>query len=502
MNITTMVYVALFITVILYLLIGYLGYKKTDQDSLDDFYLAGRDLGGFVLFLTVGASWFSMWFLLGAPGSFFTHGVGFNSFFVLNIVLAVFMYVFGRRLWVLGKIYGYVTPGDLLGHYYNSKMTRLISSVIGIYLLFPYIGIQLLGAGVVFEVIGSSFWVGVVTMLLLVTIYSLAGGLKAVAWSDAVQGSFYMLLSWGLAFWMLSNGVTGIGSLKNLFAGVQGDIPEFLTYPGPSGYFMPANWLAYIVIYVMAGICFPHLWTRYYMARDIKVFKTISIGHIFFASWGFIPIIIVAMLGQILMPEIANADQIFPSLVLEFSPVLAAVFVAAAFAAAMSTVDSQMFALGTIFTRDIWKSFANPAEKESRLVWIGRIATLGLMAISIVWTFLAEGSLVALSVISFTCAALLFMPMVGAMFYPKAGKYSANISMVVGFLILLLTSYVYPDPFGVYGGAYALVSQWVLFFIIAQFEQNNKNIRVQKYHRILRTTIDGGQLESDKKEVI
>lgn len=499
MSITTMVYIALFVTVILYLVIGYLGYKKTDQSSLDDFYLAGRDLGGFVLFLTVGASWFSMWFLLGAPGSFFVHGVGFNSFFILNIVLALFMYIFGRRLWILGKIYGYVTPGDLLGHYYNSPMTRLVSSIIGVYLLFPYIGIQLLGAGVAFEVIGSSFWVGVLTMLVLVTIYSVAGGLKAVAWSDAVQGLFYMLLTWGLAFWMLSNGVSGIGSLKALFSDVHTNTPDFLSYPGPSGYFTPINWFAYMTIYVMAGICFPHLWTRYYMARDIKAFKTISIGHVFFASWGFVPIIIIAMLGITFMPDITNPDQVFPSLILEYSPILAAIFVAAAFAAAMSTVDSQMFALGTIFTRDIWKSFINKNEEESRLVWIGRIATLILMAISVIWSFLAEGSLVALSVISFTCAALLFMPMVGAMFYPKAGKHAANISMIAGFIVLLLTSYVYPDPFGVYGGAYALICQWILFFVVAQFERNDENKRVQNYHQILKVAVSGRSFDDDQE---
>ncbi|WP_163969653.1 sodium:solute symporter family protein [Oceanobacillus halotolerans] len=499
MSITTLVYLVLFISVFVYLTICYLGYKKTNQGSVDDFYLAGRSLGGFVLFLTVGASWFSMWFLLGATGSFFTHGVGFNSFFILNIVLAMFMFIFGRRLWVLGKIYGYVTPGDLLGHYYDSKMTRLISSIIGVYLLFPYIGIQLLGAGVAFEVMGSPFWLGIVTMLILVTIYSVAGGLKAVAWTDAVQGLFYMLLSWGLAFWLLGNGVTGIGSLKDLFIGVQSELPEFLSYPGPSGYFTAANWFAYIVIYVMAGICFPHLWTRYYMAKDIKSFKTVSIGHIFFASWGFIPIIIVAMLGRLFLPEIANPDQVFPTLVLEYSPILAAIFVAAAFGAAMSTVDSQMFALGTIFTRDVWKSFIKPDESENRLVWVGRIATLILMAISVIWTFVAEGSIVALSMISFTCAAILFTPMFGAMFYPKAGKYAANVSMAVGFAILLLTSYVYPDPLGVYGGAYALLGQWILFFTIAQFEQNQNRERRDKYQRILKIALnEKGEEDSHK----
>ncbi|KKB36197.1 sodium:solute symporter family protein [Bacillus thermotolerans] len=491
MSLPTMVFLFLGISILVYLFICYLGYRATNQSSMDDFYLGGRDLGPVVLFLTIGASWFSMWFLLGAPGSFFVHGVGFNSFFILNIVLGVFMYVFGRRMWALGKIYNYVTPSDMLEHYYDSRFLRLISSIVGIYLLFPYIGIQLLGAGVAFELIGSPFWLGVGSMLVLVTIYSMIGGMKAVAWTDAVQGIFYMLLTWGLAFWMLSKGVSGIGTLGNLFSMVDGRYPDFLKYPGSSGYFTPLNWFAYIAIYVTAGIGLPHLWTRYYMAKSMSAFKVVPIGHILFASWGFVPILVVGILGKLFIPDIAIVDQVFPAIVLEYSPVMAVVLITAAFAAAMSTVDSQLMAMGTIFTKDIWQVFIKKDNSERTLVWVGRIAMLILMTISVAWTFLAQGSIVALSMIAFTCGSLLFMPLFGVLFYPKAGKYAANISLIAGFLTLLFTTYIVQDPGGVYGGGYALFIQVLLFFGIAQFEKNHLKDRTKHYHEVLRKSIDG-----------
>ena len=491
MSLQTMVFLFLGISMVVYLFICYLGYRATNQSSMDDFYLGGRDLGPIVLFLTIGASWFSMWFLLGAPGSFFLHGAGFNSFFILNIVLGVFMYVFGRRMWALGKIYDYVTPSDMLEHYYESRFLRLTSSVIGIYLLFPYIGIQLIGAGVAFELIGSSFWFGVGSMLALVTLYTLAGGMKAVAWTDAVQGVFYMLLTWGLAFWLLGEGVTGIGTLGNLFSTINGEYPNFLQYPGPSGYFTPLNWFAYIAIYVTAGIGLPHLWTRYYMAKSMSAFKVVPIGHILFASWGFVPILVIGMLGKILMPDIAIVDQIFPAVVLEYSPVLAVVLITAAFAAAMSTVDSQLMAMGTIFTKDIWEVFIRRENSEKVLVWVGRLSMLVLMAVSVIWTILAEGSIVALSMIAFTCGSLLFIPLFGVLFYRKAGKYAANISLIAGFLTLLFTTYFVEDPGGIYGGGYALLIQSILFFGIAQFEKNHLKERTIAYHRILNKSING-----------
>src|SRR5699024_6150446 len=119
-----------------------------------------------------------------------------------------------------------------------------------------------------------------------------------------------------------------------------------------------------------------------------------------------------------------------PALVLEYSPILAVVLITAAFAAAMSTIDSQLMAMGTIFTKDIWESFIKKNSSEKTLVWVGRIGMVVLMTISVVWTFTAEGSIVALSLIAFTCGSLLFMPLLGALFYKKAGKYSANISLI------------------------------------------------------------------------
>lgn len=492
MSLPTLTFIFIGISFMLYLFIGYLGYRSTNQDSMDDFYLGGRDLGPIVLFLTIGASWFSMWFLLGAPGSFFLHGAGFSSFFILNIVLGVFTYVFGRRLWALGKIYNYVTPSDLLEHYYGSRVLRFISSIVGMYLLFPYIGIQLLGAGVAFELIGSSFVLGIGAMLLLVTLYVLFGGMKAVAWTDAIQGVFYMVLTWVLAFWLISRGVTGIDSLGNLFATIDGKFPNYLKYPGESGYFSPFNWFSYIAIYVTAGIGLPHLWTRYYMAKDMNVFKVVPIGHIVFASWGFIPILIIGTLGKIFIPNIEVVDQIFPALVLEYSPILAVVLISAAFAAAMSTIDSQLMAMGTIFTNDIWQSFISQNSSEKTLVLVGRVGMIVLMTASVIWTFTAEGSIVALSLIAFTCGSLLFMPLLGAFFYPKAGKYAANISLVLGFVTLFMTTYFFQEPFGLNGGGLALIIQASTFFIIAQFERHDLNPRVKAYHKILNKSINGG----------
>lgn len=505
-----MVLAGLVISGLVYLAIFYIGYKNTDRQSVESFYMGGRDFGGLILFLTIGASWFSMWFLLGAPGSFYKHGSGFSTFFILNIVLGVMFFVYGRRMWLLGKVFDYTTPGDLLEHYYQNKTIKTVSAVLNIYLLFPYIGIQLLGAGLAFEAIGSSFWLGVSTMIVLVTLFSVFGGIKAVAWKDALQGFFYMAFTWIVAIWLMKSGITGFDSLKELFTSVDATSPKFLLFPGESGFFTPVNWFGYAAIYVFAGVCLPHLWTRFYMAKDMDVFKTVAVGHIVFASWGFVPILIIALLGKLILPNIEQVDQIFPLLLLEYSPILAVVLIVCAFAAAMSTIDSQNMAMGTVFTKDIWLSLIEKDSSQQRQMLVGRVSTLILMAVSVIWTFTAEGSILTLSMIAFTSAALLFMPLTGALFYKKAGAISATYSIITGALILVVFTYFTTSPFGVDAGVYALLGQAVVFFGIAQFERYDKNEHAIAYHAFIEKAINGGfdktlispsDIQSYKKEL-
>jgi|GEM_PF-1413461 len=491
-SIAWMVLAGLAISGLVYLLIFYLAYKRTNRKSVESFYMGGRDFGGIVLFLTIGASWFSMWFLLGAPGSFYTHGSGFATFFMLNIILGLLFFIYGRRMWLLGKIFNYTTPGDLLEHYYQSKTIKTVSAVLNIYLLFPYIGIQLLGAGLAFEAIGSSFWLGVITMITLVTLFSVFGGIKAVAWKDALQGFFYMAFTWVVALWLVNSGITGFESIKEIFTAVDTNYPSFLEFPGESGYFTPVNWFGFAAIYVFAGLCLPHLWTRFYMAKNMEVFKTVTVGHIAFASWGFVPILIIALLGKIILPDIEQVDQIFPLLLLEYSPVLAVVLIVCAFAAAMSTIDSQNMAMGTVFTKDIWLSLVDKDSSERRQMLAGRVSTIMLMAISVIWTFTSEGSILTLSMIAFTSAALLFLPLTGALFYKKAGSRSATYSVIVGASVLVFLTYVITSPFGVHSGVYALLAQAIVFFGVAQFERYDRSEHAMAYHSLIEKAITGG----------
>ena len=103
------------------LLIGYIGYRRGGR-SEEDYYLAGRGQGWIVSSLTIMATFFSSFALLGAPGMVYRDGVVF-ALFALNVPLSgASIYFLGSKIYLLGKKNGYVTPADMICDHYGSEV--------------------------------------------------------------------------------------------------------------------------------------------------------------------------------------------------------------------------------------------------------------------------------------------------------------------------------------------------------------------------------------------
>jgi len=191
-SVTTMIIVLiLFLAVLLF--ISYIA-SRSNVSTPDDFYLANRSLGTIVMTMTTGASFFSTWTLLGAVGSYYRGGVWFIAFAAWAIVHAMFIWIFGARIWYLGKKYNFVTPGELVEKYYKNSTLRLLFACIGIIGLVPYMLIQVTGgASALNSLTGDQipYWIGVLIMGAFVgLIVTLSGG-RGAAWSDTFMGFFF-----------------------------------------------------------------------------------------------------------------------------------------------------------------------------------------------------------------------------------------------------------------------------------------------------------------------
>jgi len=202
----------LFFFVLLYwaycITIGIKGYLAAKSGT--EYFVAGRKLSLWVFVLAATATSFSGWTFVGHPALIWRDGLpyGYASFYVLTIpITGVF---FLKRQWLIGKRYGYVTPGEMFQAYFNSEAMRILTVIVAIFFSIPYLGIQLRASGVLFNILTDGLFsvnVGMWLLAVVVMLYVGLGGLRSVAYVDTVQ----CVLLWG--------GIITIGLISVTYAG-------------------------------------------------------------------------------------------------------------------------------------------------------------------------------------------------------------------------------------------------------------------------------------------
>ncbi len=149
MSVTTFTIIVLIAYLVGIKVISYFAHRVSTGSS-EDYFLVSRNIGLLALIGTTMASIFSTDTVVASPANFFKNGTGF--FWVFFFALMPVMYFFfATKLCALGRVKGYITPGDMLGDFYQSKAVKLWAGVIGILSLCPYAIAQLVAVGKTFE---------------------------------------------------------------------------------------------------------------------------------------------------------------------------------------------------------------------------------------------------------------------------------------------------------------------------------------------------------------
>lgn len=213
--------------------------SRATRGSMESHYVGDRSIHPIVTMLTMMATLMSAFILVGLSGFFYTHGIGSWVYVGFsNVSMWLLTIVFGYRLWLLGRKFGYVTPIEFLSDRYESKAVGVIAAAISIIFLFPYMAVQLTGVGKLIEGLTAGqfpYSAAVVIAGILGLCVCFFGGMRTVAWTDAIQGAFMFILGIVIAVWFVA--VAFHGSVGDLFTKVAQSKGALLSLPGPTKFF-------------------------------------------------------------------------------------------------------------------------------------------------------------------------------------------------------------------------------------------------------------------------
>ena len=433
------------------LVMGFIASRKALPTS-EDYFLQGRGMGGIFVFFTVVTTWWSAFAFLGSNAFFFTRGPLYWTAMAWNVFFGVLYYVLGKRIWYFGRTNKYMTPKDFFVHHYGSnKLGNFIVLALMIFTV-PNLQIQLTGGAYLIEV-GSGgmipFWLAALLFYVVIIVYVWAGGVRAIAWTDILHG---VMLFFGMVF----GGIfvaNLLGGPVDMFRQLAVARPENLILH--DGDWMP--WIAMFLITPIGVLMGPHMWTRMYAVKSSKIFSIMPflIGFVALAYMGSM---LVGNSAVILEPNIDRPDTVLPVILLQYAPYFFAVLVIACGAtAAMSTANSQVHSMSSIYAIDFHKAYINKHISDQKLVWVGRYAILVLSAFAYVMALFATDLLVIIGLFALSGTAQVVVPTIGALFWKRSTVAGAAAGMAVGLLLIVVFQFqpfgiTAPGPFAVGGG--------------------------------------------------
>ncbi len=477
---TGLIFAYLLITILL----GVIANRRLTGD-IEDFFLYGRQAGFVVLYLTVVATYHSAFAFLGSGGFFYTHGIGFWDAGAWTIMVGAITYVLGSRIWALGKRFRYVTPADMLADFYESEAVRVVVAIVSVVFTVIYIQVQAKGLGYILSVASGdriSFELGTLILLVVAAAYLMAGGLRAVYWTDVVQGVWMYLAVWIGALFLAYK---LFGGPLQLWRQVAAQRPDLLTLPGPQGFFGPGMWFGMMVVLSFGIVFQPHIMIRYYTAVSGRTIKLLGATTPIYLMTLYIPAALVGLGGALAMPGLEVPDRIFPEMLFAYAPAwLTGIILAGATAAAMSTLDSILHANMTVLTRDIYQRYVSPSASQAHVIFVGRAIVVALLVVGYILSVRSVELLVVLVTLS-GAGALQLMPAILGVCFPtrrlltKAGVLAG---IGVGLLTLYLTLVVVPHPLGLHGGVWSVLANFVVVNVVARFTAPPSAATVRRIH--------------------
>ncbi|MBU0507349.1 sodium:solute symporter [bacterium] len=397
-----------------------------------EYFLAGRNVGWFAIGASLFATNISSEHFIGLAGSGAATGMAVGHFEWLACLIVLFLG------WVFVPFYlksGVFTMPEFLERRYNSASRWYLTTVSILAYVLTKISVTLFAGGLLLQqVMGWDMYTSALVLVIATGIYTVAGGLAAVIYTEMVQ--MFVLIGGAVVLTVLGvNELGGIGALKESVP------PEFFSM------FKPMSdpdfpWTGIVFGAPILGIWY---WcTDQYIVQRVLSAKNISharSGTIFAGYLKILPVFIMVMPGIIahaLYPDIAG-DQAYPALVTRLLPVgLKGIVIASLLAALMSSLAACFNSSSTLFTIDVYRKL-KPDASERKLVYVGRLATAALVVLGILWVpfirYISSQVYIYLQSVQAYVSPPIAAVFLFGVFWPRANGKGAIASLLTGLVL-------------------------------------------------------------------
>ena len=530
--------------------------------TASDYFLAGRGISIWVFILAATATSFSGWTFMGHPGLIYRDGFpyAYASFYAITIPFTGVMFL--KRQWMLGKRFGFVTPGEMFSEYFKSDFIRILIVLVALVFSVPYLGIQLRASGFLFNVLTDGMFsvnVGMWALSAVVFIYVATGGLKAVAYVDTMQ---CILLAGGI---MVIGIITlvNIGGFGTLIDGVAAlsQIDEKLTPDGYSHYIAIPGVIQYVksgtqavggawtgimilsYMFALMGIQSAPAFTMWsFSNKSVTPFapqqvwaSAFGIGLIlmsFTAIQGIGAHFLgadAAMLaahpelvnnvmgaglgGEDIMATAGKQGNLVPQLIYLMSdsaPWLVGLLSVCALAAMQSTGAAYMSTAGGMLTRDLFKRFLMPSASHNLQKILGRAGVGVIVLAALLVATVSKDALVLLGGLAVAYGFQMWPALIAICWWPFLTRAGVSYGLIAGLIAVTLTESIGADVFGItawgrwpltiHSAGWGIIFNLGLAIIISYFTQNKADTdHKMKFHSFLR---EHASLSAEKRRLI
>lgn len=394
----------------------------------DDFMLAGRRLGPFMVLTGLTATHIGGGAVMGVSEDSYVFGISGIAYSVGTALGLILLGVLSAKQL---RNLSLRTITDYLALRYDSKWVRGLSAGLSIVAVTGIVAAQVNAAGGALAILGIDPTIGAVVAVVLFIAYTVFAGMWGVALTDAAQ---IMIVVIGVPIASLL-GLRAAGGFEGLrvFVETSGDVVA-------SDYFSPVGMgvgamLGIITPVIMYDLIGQDFYQRLFSARTAAVARGSAIGAgLLLLVFAFFPVV-GGMSARVLFPDLENTSSALPTLISEVLPVgIAAVIVAAILAAVMSTADSLLIAGSTHVTNDFYQEIMgrDPQGDSPRTLQVARVWTLVLGVAALVFALTVPGIITVLSLAYTMYASGVFVPVMGGLLWKRATREGALAAIIAG----------------------------------------------------------------------